>query len=198
MALRISPARYAAPGLGALYLLLATPAARTWLEAAMSTHMLVQMPLLAAIGFIAGRLLPQRCQESLLAAAGGALPCVVLALFATSYWMLPRMMDAALTGTLTEAAKFISLPALAGLPLGLAWKRLSSISRGFVWTNFISMLAVLGWLYIAAPVRICNNYLAQQQADTGWLMVKLALLLFACWLATLFVGGTPAPADVAE
>lgn len=198
MALRISPARYAAPGLGALYLLLATPAARTWLEAAMSTHMLVQMPLLAAIGFIAGRLLPQRCQESLLAAAGGALPCVVLALFATSYWMLPRMMDAALTGTLTEAAKFISLPALAGLPLGLAWKRLSSISRGFVWTNFISMLAVLGWLYIAAPVRICNNYLAQQQTDTGWLMVKLALLLFACWLATLFVGGTPAPADVAE
>ncbi|MEO6352966.1 MAG: hypothetical protein ABIO19_02695 [Burkholderiaceae bacterium] len=201
MALKIFPLRYAPLGLGALYLLLATPDARAWLEATMSTHMLVQIPLLAAIGIVVGRLLPKRCQESLLAAAGGALPCVVLAVFASSYWMLPRAMDAALadtlTGTLTETAKFISLPVLVGLPLALAWKRLSIIGRGFVWTNFISMLAVLGWLYIAAPVRVCNSYLVEQQSDTGWLMVKLALLLFACWLSTLFVGGDQAPATAA-
>ncbi len=192
MALRISSARYALLGLGALYLLLAMPATRTWLEATMSTHMLVQIPLLAAIGFIAGRLLPQRCQESLHTAAGGALPYVVLAVFTSSYWMLPRAMDAALSSMLIEMVKFISLPTLVGLPLALAWKRLSSIGRGFVWTNFISMLAVIGWLYIAAPVRVCNNYLVEQQSDTGWLMVILAVLLFACWLGTLFVGGDPA------
>lgn len=202
MALKIFPLRYAPLGLGALYLLLATPDARAWLEATMSTHMLVQIPLLAAIGIVVGRLLPKRCQESLLAAAGGALPCVVLAVFASSYWMLPRAMDAALadtlTGTLTETTKFISLPVLVGLPLALAWKRLSIIGRGFVWTNFISMLAVLGWLYIAAPVRVCNSYLVEQQSDTGWLMVKLAVLLFACWLSTLFVGGDQAPTPAAD
>lgn len=204
MALKIFSLRYAPLGLGALYLLLATPDARAWLEATMRTHMLVQIPLLAAIGVITGRLLPKRYQESLLAAAGGALPFIVLAVFASSYWMLPRAMDAALadtlTGTLTETAKFISLPVLVGLPLALAWKRLSIIGRGFVWTNFISMLAVVGWLYIAAPVRVCNSYLLDQQSDTGWLMVKLAILLFAYWFGMLFIGGgqTSVTADTIE
>ena len=145
----------------------------------MSAHMLVQIPMLAAIGFIASRLLPERCQDSLLAAAGGAIPCVLLAIFASSYWMLPRALDAALANPLTEAAKFLSLPALVGLPLALAWKQLSVIGRGVIWTNAISMLAVLGWLYIAAPVRVCNSYLVDQQAGAGWLMVTLAVLLFA-------------------
>ena len=180
-------------GIGALYLLLATPAARVLLEATMSSHMLLQIPLLAAVGFFAGRLLPAYWQDRLLAAAGGTIPCVLLALFASSYWMLPRALDAALANPLAEVAKFISLPVLVGLPLALAWRRLSAIGRGFVWTNFISMLAVLGWLYIAAPLRVCNSYLVNQQESAGWLMVKLAVLLFLWWMGTLFVGGSPLP-----
>jgi hypothetical protein len=195
MALRISLSRYAPFGIGALYLLLATPTARTLLEATMSTHMLVQIPLLVAAGIVAGRLLPERYQGSLLADAGGAIPCVVLAIFASSYWMLPRALDSALANPLTEAAKFITLPALAGLPLALAWKQLSAIGRGFVWTNFISMLAVLGWLYIAAPVRLCNSYLLDQQTGSGWLMIKIAMLLLAGWLGMLFIGGDSAPPE---
>lgn len=187
--------RHAGLALGALYAALAAPAARAWLESTMSGHMLVQIPLLAAIGIAACRLLPGRRQDALLAVAGGPAACVLAALFASGYWMLPRALDGALASPLAEAAKFVSLPALVGLPLALAWRRLSIIGRGFVWTNFISMLAVLGWLYIAAPVRVCNNYLVDQQAGAGWLMVKLALLLFAWWLATLFVGGKPAPAE---
>ena len=158
-------------------------------------HMLLQIPLLAAIGIISSRLLPERCQASLLAAVGGAIPCVLTALFVSGYWMLPRALDAALTDPLAEIAKFLSLPVLVGLPLGLAWKRLHVIGRGFVWTNFISMLAVLGWLYIVAPVRLCNNYLVDQQGQAGWWMVKLALLLFTWWLGSLFVGDSPAAAN---
>jgi len=158
----------------------------------MTAHMLVQIPLLAAIGIIACRLLPACRRESLLAAAGGRIPCTLLALFASSYWMLPRALDAALANPLAEAAKFLSLPVLVGLPLALAWNRLSAIARGLVMTNFSSMLAVIGWLYIAAPVRVCNNYLIDQQAAAGWLMVKLALLLFAGWLGALFIGGDSA------
>jgi hypothetical protein len=187
---------YTRIALGAFYLFLATPVARSALEGVMSTHMLLQIPLLAAAGVPIARLLPARRRDALLAACGGALPCVVLALFASSYWMLPRALDAALGDPLTEAAKFISLPLLVGLPLALAWRQLTAIGRGFVWTNFISMLAVLGWLYIAAPVRVCNNYLADEQGNTGWLMAKLAVVLFAGWLGTLFVGGKPAPIAV--
>jgi len=192
MALRIVLSRYAPLWLGSLCLLLATPLARESMEATMSAHMLVQIPLLVASGFLSCMLLPEYWQEKLFVTMGGAIPCVLLALFAASYWMLPRALDAALSHPLAEAAKFISLPVLVGLPLALAWKRLSIIGRGFVWTNFISMLAVLGWLYIDAPVRVCNNYLVNQQESTGWLMVKLAFMLFLWWLGTLFIGGNPA------
>jgi hypothetical protein len=48
---------------------------------------------------------------------------------------------------------------------------------------------VLGWLYVIAPVRVCNNYLVDQQEIAGWWMVKLAVVLFACWLGSFFVGG---------
>lgn len=185
---------HAGAALVTLYAVLATPVARAWLEETMSAHMLVQMPLLAALGAVACRLLPERLQARLLDRAGGAIPCVTAALFVSSYWMLPRALDAALSQPLAEAAKFASLPALVGLPLSLAWRRLSLIGRGFVWTNFFSMLAVLGWLYIAAPLRVCNNYLVDEQARAGWLMVELALALFAGWLAALFVGSRPSPA----
>jgi hypothetical protein len=180
---------------GTLYLLLASPPARAWLEGSMTGHMLLQIPLLAAVGFVASRLLPQRVQAGLLAGAGGATPFVLIAFFASSYWMLPRALDGALASPLHEAAKFVSLPLLVGLPIGLAWMRLGLIARGFVWTNMFSMLLVLGWLYINAPVRVCNNYLVDQQEDAGWAMVKLAGLLFAGWLASLFVGGVPVPGE---
>ncbi|HEY9446791.1 MAG TPA: hypothetical protein VIQ62_06925 [Burkholderiales bacterium] len=182
-------ARSARFGLGAAYLLLATPLARAWLETAMIAHMLVQIPLLVVIGVAACRLLPERWQHRALDQAGGAVPYALLALFASTYWMLPRALDAALTNPLAEAAKFVSLPAFVGLPLALAWRRLSIIGRGFVWTNFSSMLAVLGWLYLVAPERVCNSYLLNQQEGVGRLMIRLAVLLFSWWLITLFVGG---------
>jgi len=191
MAVKITQSRNISFGLGALYLFLALPAVRTSLEAVMAVHMLVQIPLLTAIGIIACRLLPIHWQDSLLDAMGGAIPCVLLAIFASSYWMLPRAMDAALANPLAEVAKFISLPVLVGLPLSLAWKQLSAIGRGFVLTNFISMMSMLGWLYIEAPVRVCNYYLVNQQTDAGWMMVKISILLIVGWMGSLFCGGDP-------
>lgn len=180
-------ARFASLGLGVLYLVLATPVARAWLEATMTGHMLVQIPLLVAIGVASGRLVPQPWRRSLLAAAGGTVPCVVLAIFAAGYWMLPRALDAALANSLSEAAKFASLPALAGFPLALAWQRPSTVGRGFVWINFSSMLGVVGWLYVAAPVRVCNSYLLGEQASAGQSMITLAVLLLCGWFVALFV-----------
>lgn len=179
--------------LGVTYLLLATPAARDWLEASMSSHMLVQMPLLVIIGIIACRLLPMQWQNSIVIGLGGAWPSVIVAMFVSSYWMLPRALDAALTDPLAEVAKFLSLPLLVGFPLALAWRRLTLIGRGFVWTNFFSMLAVLGWLYIVAPVRVCNSYLVNDQESAGWYMVIGAVLLFLWWLGALLVGDGPGP-----
>lgn len=171
---------------------LALPPMRAWLEASMTTHMLIQIPLLTAAGFALGYALSSQQRAALRRLVGGPLPCILAATFASSYWMLPRALDAALVDPLAAVAKFVSLPLLVGAPLALAWERLGLIGRGFVWTNFFSMLAVLGWLYVAAPVRVCNSYLAADQQDAGWWMIRLAIALFLAWLASLFVGRAPA------
>lgn len=154
----------------------------------MTAHMLVQLPLLAFSGICLHQALPRHRREALRSLAGGPIPLLLTALFAASYWMLPRALDAALFDPRAEAAKFLSLPLLVGWPLALAWERLGLIGRGFVWSNFISMLAVLGWLYLAAPMRVCNGYLVLQQEDAGMWMIRLALALFLWWLGGLFVG----------
>ncbi len=181
----------------AIVALLALPAPRAWLEASMTTHMLVQMPLLAAMGFVAARGLPPARRERLCRRLGGPWPLVLLAGFASSYWMLPRALDAALGDPAAELAKFVSLPLLVGAPLALAWERLGPIARGFVWTNLLSMLAVLGWLYIAAPVRVCNSYLQSAQYDAGRWMVWLAIGGFIGWLIG-WLAGPAARADGAR
>lgn len=171
-----------------LWLVLASPPLRHALEASMSTHMLVQMPLLAAIGFVGARALRAEVRVRVLRWLGGAVPLVLAAMFAASYWMLPRALDAALAEPVAELAKFVSLPLLVGAPLALAWPALGVIGRGFVWTNLSSMLAVTGWLYIAAPVRVCNSYLASAQQDTGMWMVRIAVLVFIGWLLAMLLG----------
>lgn len=89
-------------------LLLALPPLRALLEASMSSHMLVQMPLLAAAGFIGTRGLPAARRDRLYRLSGGALPLVLMTMVASSYWMLPRALDAALADPWAELAKFAS------------------------------------------------------------------------------------------
>lgn len=184
------------PGTAALALvtLLALPPLRVWLEGSMAGHMLVHIPLLTAAGVLAAFALPPHWQRRLAAHNTCGLPLTLLAGFVSTYWMLPRALDAALTNPWMEAAKFVSLPVLAGLPLAVSWRPLGVIGRGFVAANFISMLAVLGWLYIVAPVRVCNNYLVNQQAFAGWLLVAGAGLLFLAWAAPAFIVRERAPA----
>lgn len=174
---------------------LALAPVRAWLEASMTLHMLMQMPLLVLAGFAAADASPPHWRSALHRFAGGSLPLALAAMLASSYWMLPRALDAALIDPWAETAKFASLPLLVGAPLALAWERLGPIGRGFLWTNFFSMLAMLGWLYIAAPVRVCNSYLVGEQAIAGWSMVYLAIALFVGWLSSFFVGGQPAAGE---
>lgn len=174
--------------LPAVYALLATPPVRALLEASMVAHMLVQLPLLAAIGACAVRLLPVAMRRRLDACNAGGAPFTLLALFAAAFWMLPRSLDGALNHDYLELAKFISLPVLLGAPLALSWQRLPAIGRAFLWSNLLSMLIVLGWLYGVAPVRVCTNYLVDQQALLGCCLLFLAVVLALPLAGRLFIG----------
>jgi hypothetical protein len=59
------------------------------------------------------------------------------------------------------------------------------MGRGFVIANVLPMWAVVGWLYLAAPVRVCNFYLVEDQAvaGAGLLAASIGLGLVAGGLA---------------
>lgn len=178
-----------------LWCLLAMPSVRELLEARMALHMAVQLPLLAAVGWLLATALPSAVTKPLQSCNEHGIAGTVVAVLVALHWMLPRMLDAALAGGGVEAVKFVSLPLLVGLPLSLSWGRLNSVGRGFVLANLLSMLAVLGWLYLAAPVRVCSFYLIDQQAVLGRTLLGIAAAVGAVLLLRLLFIGQPSATD---
>ena len=174
--------RFAGPVLVGL---LALPVARESLERVMVTHMLVQIPLLAVAGAMMAWSLPDRWTQRIDPWNRGGVSGILLAVIASSWWMIPRALDSALAQPTMELAKFVSLPLLVGAPVALSWTRLGGIGQAFVIANVLPMWAVVGWVYAAAPVRLCNFYLADQQvvAGTALLVVSVTLAILAGALA---------------
>lgn len=155
-------------------------AVQLWVATDPVVHMLVQFPLLGAVGFLLGRQIPL--------AERWAGATVIVGIATVLFWMLPRSLDGALTSWSMHFAKFITLPLAAGLPLALAWPRLHRVLRGFVKAETISMLGVLGFLYTHAPIRICNSYLITDQVRLGVGFFWLAAALAIFWSLPVFLG----------
>lgn len=81
--------------------------------------------------------------------------------------------------------KFITLP-IAGAALRMAWARMHPLLIGFVKAQCISMAAFMAFLLTHAPVRLCNNYLIDDQWRLGWGFLWLAVALAITWIAPLF------------
>jgi hypothetical protein len=164
--------------LGALIVaLLALPPMRQSLERVMVTHMLVQIPLLAIAGALAATSLPPHWKARLASWNAEGISGMTMALIASTWWMVPRALDWTLASPLMETVKFLSLPLFVGAPVALSWSRLGGMGRGLVIANVLPMWAVVGWLYIAAPVRVCNFYLVDQQVVAGTALVAVATAL---------------------
>lgn len=182
-------ARY--PGL-LLWMLLALPIIRPAMESVMVWHMGVQIPALVVAGVLLGPSTKRVYERYFASWNGHGVAGTLLALMTLLFWMLPRSLDASLDHGAMEVAKFVTLPLLVGLPLYHSWHGLSLIGRGIVWSNFIAMLFVMSWLYLAAPLRVCNNYLLNEQEALGWYFFGsgLAAVLFIGW-RVLFGSGAP-------
>jgi hypothetical protein len=189
------PALLAAAG---LWLALAAPPLPGWLESSMMLHMLVQLPLLALAGWLAGqawlRSRPGGVASRLLAGvqsfnAGGATG-LIAASFVMLLWMLPRFLDLARLDAPADALKFVTV-SLAGLAVALSWPRLPVIARAVVHLEVIATAARFGWGYLAADQRLCLVYLADDQQLTGVLLLYLGAA-YAVWVTWRpMFGGVP-------
>lgn len=166
-----------------LFCLLLVPPLKHTLEATMTAQMLVQIPLLVCVGLLSSHALP----ACVLAVTGAwnhrGITGLVLVTLAAAFWMLPRSLDAAVTNPTIDAAKYLSIPLMIGLPFAMSWQRMSFIVRGVILAEFIATFFRLGWLYLISPIRLCNNYLLGDQQRLGWymLLVGAALLLWIAW-----------------
>jgi hypothetical protein len=175
----------------ASWLVLWLPVVRGALERDMAVHMAVQMPLLIALGVLFGAAARRHEPRWLAAADWLGIPGIVAVVLATSFWMLPRAMDQAISNPFVDLAKFLSLPLLVGVPLGVSWRRMPPLGRAFIWANFIPKLGAIGGLYLAAPTRLCSYYRLDQQQLAGWTLIAVAVALGLTWFVAAFVGWTP-------
>ncbi len=167
---------------------LSLPPARHFLEADMRMHMLVQFPLLIIAGVWIGLLLPNYLKIKLSPYNRYGITGLLIASSVTSFWMIPLALDEVLVLPSLEIAKFISL-LVAGVALAISWRAAGFLIQGFFLANVLPMMTVVGWLYLAAPLRLCNAYLSSQQESTGLALVYLSILVIIVWLMSFFVQG---------
>ncbi|WP_243020876.1 hypothetical protein [Simplicispira sedimenti] len=166
----------------ALCALLAWPALRHALEASMWRHMVLQFPLLMAAGALLAAALPPRARGAVARWNAHGIAGLVLVACVLAVLMVPRVLDLALRDGTIEAAKGAAL-VLAGAALRLSWRAAGLVVQGFFLGNMLPMTAVVGQLYIDAPLRLCNAYLLDDQARLGQWLIALAVLLALGWLA---------------
>jgi hypothetical protein len=166
-----------------LFLVVLAPPVKQALEASMTTQMLVQIPLLIAVGLLVARVLPVGVPPTIDEWNYRGISGLTLATITSVLWMLPRALDASVTDPGVAVAKYLSLPLLIGLPLALSWPRMSFVVRGVFLVECIATLFRLGWLYLVSTERLCNLYLLDDQQRLGQylLLIGAALLLGVAW-----------------
>ena len=175
--------RSAAWAAAALFGILVVPPLRQALESSMSSQMLVQFPLLVAVGLLAARTLPARFVGAVDGWNHRGIAGIVLLSVASAFWMVPRLIDASVTDPRITLAKYLSLPLLVGLPLALSWPRMGFVVKGVFLLEGIATFFRLGWLYLAWPDRLCTLYLQgdQQRLGKALLLIGTALFLATAW-----------------
>jgi len=198
--MRSRPGRLRHPGrIAALALLLLfVPPLRQALESSMTAQMLLQLPLLAGIGILGSLALPARAQVAIGRWNHHGITGLVLASVASALWMLPRMLDASAAEPLFAAAKYLSVPLLIGLPLGLSWPRAGFIVRGVLLLEVVATFFRLGWLYLISPERLCQLYRLDDQQRLGQAMLVIGCVLLFGVAAKLLWGRFDAAAAPAS
>lgn len=180
--MKLSTSRLCLAG-GMLWAMLAIPAVRHALESTMTSQTLAQVPLLALAGWWFAQGIPAWLDRRLAAWNHRGISGLLLASLTGLVWMLPLAVDAALNEPRVTLMKFLTVPLLIGAPVALSWPRAGFVVRGMVLLELIATLFRLGWLYVISPVRLCSNYLLDDQQRLGQFLIGVgcAVILTLAW-----------------
>lgn len=166
-----------------LWAALAIPPVRHLLESTMTLQFLAQIPLLALAGWWLAQGIPDWLDARLARWNYSGVSGLLLASLASTVWMLPRAMDAALDDPRVTLAKFLSVPLLIGATIALSWARAGFVVRGVVMIELIATTFRLGWLYLISPDRLCSSYLLDDQQQLGKILITIgfSILVMLIW-----------------
>lgn len=165
----------------ALPLVLLWPALRQAIEARMLAHMLLEFPVLLASGWALQRILlrqpPARRWARFLVTFDWRGWCgATLASLVAAAWMLPALLDLSLLVPVLALAKYASW-FITGWVLAGSLRRMDREVLLFLAGNLAWMMGTAGMLYLDAPVRLCVNYLQDDQQHTGTALILAAVAL---------------------
>lgn len=169
-----------------MLLILSTPAVRSMMEGDMALHMLLQFPMLLLAGWLLAQGFSPQTKARLQRWNHAGIAGLLLVAMVLMLWMIPRALDMVLSDGTMELWKFLTL-IMAGMALELSWQVSGLIVRGFFLGNVLPMMMVVGWLYIEAPVRLCNAYLSNDQLRAGCGLLALAIAGSVVWLLAFFM-----------
>jgi hypothetical protein len=158
-----------------LFLVLLLPPVRRALEGSMTTQMLGLMPLLVGVGVLLRAALPASALEFGAAWDHRGITGLVLTSITAAFWLLPRLLDSAVSQPAVDVARYLSLPLMIGLPFAVSWSRMSFIVRGVFLLECIATLFRMGWLYLIWPDRLCTNYLLDDQQRLGQTLILIGV-----------------------
>ncbi len=171
--------------LGALGCALSVPPARSLIEQSMAWHMVVQMPMLVAAGWL---LMGSRSKLASLRFLGDwnqfGLTGLIASQLIAAYWMLPLAIDRAVVLPQEDVLKLVSLLACGGM-LKASFDRSPAVLQLFFVGYGVSMLVSAGIFLATTDRRLCNAYSLDGQFSAGSGVAALGIALASAWALRL-------------
>jgi len=167
------------------------PPVAPWLEARMLGHVLLQMPALLIAGALVAWPLHRIVPAEPWNVAG--VPGLLAVSLVLAFWMMPIALDHALASAGWDTAKAVSL-LLAGAVAAVSWRVAPLVIQAFFVGNVVCMSIAIGMLYQDDGPRLCNAYLQDDQGNTGFALVMMAVGAAGLWMGRTAIRLQTSPA----
>lgn len=168
-------------------LLLTTGPLKLLLEEQMVFHLLIQLPVLVFMGWLAGELAPKALHKRMEPYNHHGITGVILITVLGLFWMLPSALDAALESNSYALAKVASM-----LLIGISWsftrRCIHPLVKGVFLLELWAMLGRFGYLFKVSPDRLCTNYLLGEQQLVGHILLMLSITIGTLWVIHVLFG----------